>query len=267
MLYLPPLNPGVENNRTAPPRHAGLPKGHNEHALGLGGLFNAPQHTRSCLWNEYLLVVLVALAFSALTVIVLSSFGQASKWFFGKFSPVLRALVGAGITGSIGVLMAWLVDLRLSDILGVGEKTINEVVAGVGPAHLQVWWVLLLAIVAKALATLATIHSGGGAGTLIPAMYIGGLAGAMAYYLLGSMGWPVGPIVAVYAATGMAAALTLIAGVPLAAIAMVIEIFGAAYSPPAALACGLCFLVSHRFNIFQQHYPRLRDPKHLTHER
>ena len=56
----------------------------------------------------------------------------------------------------------------------------------------------MLAVVAKMLATAATIKSGGSAGMLIPSMYMGGLVGAAAYYLLGECGLYAGPSVAVY---------------------------------------------------------------------
>jgi len=53
----------------------------------------------------------------------------------------------------------------------------------------------------------------------------------LGYYLLSGIGLYAGPTVAVYVAAGMAAALTSIAGVPLASIALVIEAFGSEYSP------------------------------------
>jgi CIC family chloride channel protein len=85
---------------------------------------------------------------------------------------------------------------------------------------------------------------------LIPAMYMGGLVGAAGYYFLGEIGLYAGPTVAVFVATGMAAALTSIAGVPLASIAFVIEVFGAEYSPAACLACAVCFTASSRFSLY-----------------
>ena len=81
----------------------------------------------------------------------------------------------------------------------------------------------LLAVAAKMFAYAPKIKSGGSAGMLIPSMYMGGLVGAAAFYLLGELGLYAGPNAAVYVATGMAAALTSIAGVPLASIALVLE--------------------------------------------
>jgi CIC family chloride channel protein len=152
----------------------------------------------------------------------------------------------------------WLLfDLHPEHILGVGEETINDVVKGTGPVLLQTWWILILAVVAKTLATASTIKSGGSAGMLIPSMYMGGLVGAAGYYLLGEMGLYAGPTVAVFVATGMAAALTSVAGVPLASIAFVVEVFGSEYTAAAVMACAVCFTVSRRFSLYVQ--PNISD--------
>jgi CIC family chloride channel protein len=110
----------------------------------------------------------------------------------------------------------------------------------------------LLAVVAKTLATASTLKSGGSVGMLIPSMYMGGLIGAAAFYLLGEIGLYEGLSVTVFVATGMAAALTSVAGVPLASIALVIEVFGAEYSPAACFACAVCFTANRRFSLYVQ---------------
>jgi CIC family chloride channel protein len=220
--------------------------------LGLGGLFHAPEHARTFVWQECLLVFLVAVAFSAPAAIALGPTFRVAERFFSKLPTVPRAATGALITGAIGVLMWFLFDLHPRHVLGVGEETINEIVTGTGEAVLQTWWILLLAVVAKMFATAATLKSGGSAGMLIPSMYMGGLVGAAAYYLLGECGLYAGPSVAVYVATGMAAALTSMAGVPLASIALVIEVFGPEYTPAASLACAVCFTASRRFSLYVQ---------------
>ena len=224
----------------------------NNHLLGLGGLFHVPQHARTFVWQECLLVFLVAVAFSAPAAIALGPTFRVAERFFSKLPTVLRAATGAFITGTIAVLMWFLFDLHPHHILGVGEETINEIVKGTGEAVLHSWWILLLAVVAKMFATAATLKSGGSAGMLIPSMYMGGLVGAAAYYLLGEMGLYAGPTAAVYVATGMAAALTSVAGVPLASIALVAEVFGPEYIPAASLACAVCFTASRRFSLYVQ---------------
>ncbi|MHC4094414.1 MAG: chloride channel protein, partial [Planctomycetota bacterium] len=239
----------------------------NVHLAGHGTLFNAPEHSYVFVWQEYLLVILVAVGFSAPAAIVLGPTVRAAQKFFSKIPVAPRAAVGAVIAGAIGIVMwavvglspqhiligivMWaVVGLSPQHILGIGEGTLNNVIEGSGQAVLQVWWILLLAVVAKTLATAATVKSGGSVGLLFPSMYLGALVGAAAYYLLLTLGLYPGPTVAVFVATGMAAALTSIAGVPLASIALVLEAFGAEYGPAAALACAICFTASRRFSLY-----------------
>jgi CIC family chloride channel protein len=222
----------------------------NVHVIGLEVLFISPGHSLVFVWQEYLLVILVAVGFSAPAAIALGPTFKLVQSFFSGLPVVLRAISGALIVGATGVAMGLLFGVHPRHILGVGEHTINEVLTGTGDIVLQTWWILLLAVVAKTLATAATLKSGGSAGMLIPSMYMGGLVGAAGYYLITDLGLYAGPSVAVFVATGMAAALTSVAGVPLAAIAFVIEVYGAEYSPAAALSCAICFTASRRFSLY-----------------
>jgi CIC family chloride channel protein len=222
----------------------------NNRFLHLGGLFDAPEHARLYTWQEILLVLGVAIGFSVPVAITVGPVFRAAERFFARLPTVLRAASGAFIAGAIAVLMWVLFDLSPQHVLGIGEETINDVVKGSGPVALQTWWILLLAVCAKLFASAATIKSGGSAGMLIPSMYMGGLVGGAAFHLMRELGIYAGPTAAVYVATGMAAALTSIAGVPLASIALVLEVFGPEYTPEATIACALCFIVSRRFSLY-----------------
>jgi CIC family chloride channel protein len=204
------------------------------------------------IWQEILLVFIVAVGFSAPAAIALGPVFKTAERLFKKIPIVIRAATGALITAGIAITVWLLFDLHPENILGMSEETINKVGLGTGEAILQTWWILLLAVVAKTFATASTLKSGGSVGMLIPSMYMGGLVGAAAFYLLGEIGLYAGSSVTVFVATGMAAALTSIAGVPLASIALVIEVFGAEYSPAACLACAVCFTVSRRFSLYVQ---------------
>ena len=224
----------------------------NNHLLHLGGSFEGLDHVMVYAWQEVLLVFIVALAFSAPAAISLGPVFRMAEKFFSKFPVVMRAVLGALITGGIAVTV-WLVfDLHPMHILGMGEETINQVAAGSDQGISQVWWILLLAVVAKTFATASTLSSGGSAGMLIPSMFMGGLAGAAGFYLLGEIGLYAGTSVTVYVATGMAAALTSIARVPLASIAFVIEVYGAEYSATACFACAVCYIAGNRFSLYNQ---------------
>ena len=56
----------------------------NNHLLGLGGLFQAPEHARMFVWQECLLVFLDAVGFSAPAAIALGPTFRAADWFFAK---------------------------------------------------------------------------------------------------------------------------------------------------------------------------------------
>jgi len=222
----------------------------NHHLLGLGALFESPEHSMTFVWQEYLLVVIVAVGFSAPAAIALGPVLRGAEHVFSKFPLMVRPAAGALVTGAVAVAMWKFFDVQPKHILGIGEETINDVVNGTGPAVLRIWWILLLAVVAKTLATAATLKSGGSVGMLIPAMYMGALVGGAGYYLLTDIGLYAGPSVTVFAASGMAAALTTVAGVPLASIALVLEVFGSDYGPAAAIACAMCFTASRRFSLY-----------------
>ncbi len=223
------------------------------HLLGFNSLFHSTGFEMSSEWQVYLLVILVAVGFSAPAAIALGPTFRFAEKLLRRLPIVIRSISGGLIAGVIALVVWYLFDLHPKHILGIGEATIDAVAGGSDDAALSTWWILLLAVVAKTLATAATVKSGGSVGMLFPSMYMGGLVGASAYYLLGEMGLYAGPTAAVFVATGMAAALTSIAGVPLASIALVIEVFGASFSPAAALACAVCFTASHRFSLYRQH--------------
>jgi CIC family chloride channel protein len=222
----------------------------NNHLLGTGALFESPEHGLTFYWQEYLTVTLIAVGFSAPSAIALGPIFRAAGRFFDWFPRVGRGAMGALIAGTLAFGVWFFFDLRPEHILGIGEHTISQIVNGKGQVILQTWWILLLAVVAKTLATAATLKSGGSVGMLFPAMYMGGLVGAAGFYFLGEIGLYAGPSVAVFVATGMATALTSVAGVPLASIALVLEVFGSNYGPAAALACAVCFTASKRFSLY-----------------
>jgi CIC family chloride channel protein len=224
----------------------------NNRLLSHGPLFDSLEHARLFTWEELLLVFIVAVGFSAPAAVALGPVLKGAERFFKKIPIIFRAATGALITGGIAISLWLLLDLHPEHILGSSEETINNVGKGTGELVLQTWWILLLAVVAKTLATASTLKSGGSVGMLFPSMYMGGLVGAAAFYLLSEIGLAGGTSVTVFVATGMAAALTSVAGVPIAAIALVIEVFGAEYSPAACFACAVCFTAGRRFSLYVQ---------------
>lgn len=223
----------------------------NNHFLHFQPLFSIHGHPPIYSPREYLEVSLVAIFCSAPA-------GLGVHYVFGKlqkmlaFVPiVLRAAVGALLAGSIAMALWFGLGIEPRHVLGVGESTMRAVLNGFAGPLLSVWWILLLLVLAKCVNTGLTLMAGGSAGLLIPAMFMGGLMGAAAYYLMIALGIPAyanNPDLFVVA--GIASSLVAVIEVPLAAIAFVMEVFGANFGPPAIVACVVCHMFVKRFKLY-----------------
>jgi len=216
----------------------------NNHVLGLSPLFRGFTEFPSCVFSlwEYATACFIAVFFSAPAALLMTVVLRRGKQFFSLFSPLVRPVVGALLTGSIAVIPWFFLSIPPEHVLSTGENTIVHIVNGTALQSFNVWWVLIVILICKTLTTAATLSSGGSVGMLIPSMVLGGISGAAGYSALTSLGWAAGssPLLAV--ASGIAAGLTAVAGVPLCSIAFVMEVFHAAFGPPAMLACAVCYL-------------------------
>lgn len=77
----------------------------NHHLLGLGSLFESPEHSMTFIWQEYLLVVIVAVGFSAPAAIALGPVFRGAARVFDKLPLVARAVAGALFTGVVAIAM------------------------------------------------------------------------------------------------------------------------------------------------------------------
>lgn len=110
----------------------------------------------------------------------------------------------------------------------MGDWTLRQLLVH-GPGDVRALWLLLLIIVGKMLATAFTVQSGGSAGLLFPSMMLGGVAGAATGRTLQLRGLYEGGDISVFIVVGVASARVGMVGVPMAAIAMSLEIFGPPY--------------------------------------
>lgn len=165
----------------------------------------------------------------------------------GRAAGVLRSVAGAAGTAAVAIGLWLSADLAPHHVLGMGEHTLAELLSGADPA----WWVLGLLVVGKMLTTGFTIGSGGSAGMLIPAMFLGGVSGRLTAELLDLAGLaPAGMAPEIFVVVGIASALVAMIGVPLAAIALVLEVFGPAYGPAAALSCAMTYVFTLRIKVY-----------------
>ncbi|MBW1941198.1 MAG: chloride channel protein, partial [Deltaproteobacteria bacterium] len=149
-----------------------------------------------------------------------------------KFPEYLKAVLGGLILGVMALLFP--------EILGVGYPAMDLALA-----EKLAWWVLLLLVGVKVLATSITIGSGGSGGVFAPSLFLGAMAG-------GFFGWVVHqlfPMVtappAAYSIVGMAAVVSGTTQGPLSAMLILFEMTGSyLIILPLMIACIISTLMS-----------------------
>jgi len=197
------------------------------------------------LWLYGLLALLiVAVGFAFLKMIDLSD-GLAEKYGerLGWLRPVLAGLIVAALifvepqlfgTGQ-DVTSALLFDEQIFEITGVGE----------------LWWILILLALGKALATSLTISSGASGGAFMPSLFMGAAVGAGFARLVQPI-WTGSTEIesGAFAVVGMAAMFAVVGRAPLTAILIVFEVTGArdyGLILPLMLAATLGTFLAERF--------------------
>ena len=191
-----------------------------------------------------LLLMGVAIAFVGQVYRVLRH--QFYDWFQeGIKNRFLRLLAGFGLTGAIALVVYYLTrwlgltDRGLELVLGSGESMV--IAAFAGQLTLSV---ALIGLVAKMLATLATINSGGSAGLLVPTFFFGTMVAVAFAQVFGSE-----PIL--FIAPALAGSLIAIVNTPFAAILFVVEEFGTEYLLPALVLLIVTGLLSSPKTIYR----------------
>lgn len=186
----------------------------------------------------------IAIAFVGQLYRILSL--QSNIWFQKGFkNRFVRLLVGFGLTGAIALVVYYvthaleITDHGLELVLGPGESMVNSAFAGqvtIGMA--------LIGLIAKMLATLSTISSGGSAGLLVPALFFGTMvAAAFARF------FEYEPMLLIVPA--LAGSLIAIVNTPLAAILFAVEVFGASYMIPVLIILIVTGLLSNPKTIYR----------------
>lgn len=224
----------------------------NEHTLFAA----APKTVPSVYSTRYYIALLVVCINIAVVGIYFRNTRTALDQFFvEKFPSTLhRHLVGAMSVGLVVIATYYvLLFLGISTanlatgpagvielVLGPGESVLELAVLGKLTAELAV-----VALFAKLIATLMTITSGGSAGMLFPTIFFGTTI-AVAWAQVFGLDNPL-----VLIAPAVTASLVSIVNVPLAAILMVIELFGAQYVVPALVALVTTAILTHHNNIYR----------------
>jgi CIC family chloride channel protein len=171
---------------------------------------------------------------------------QFHDWFQeGIQNRFVRLLVGFGITGAIALVVYYLArwfgitDRGLELVLGSGESMVISAFAGQLTLSMA-----LIGLVAKMLATLATIKSGGSAGLLVPSMFFGTMIAVAFAQLLRFE-----PVL--FIAPALTGSLIAIVNTPFAALIFVLEEFGAEFLLPALVVLIITGLLSNPKTIYR----------------
>ncbi len=222
----------------------------NNKFLGYTPVFQAPPHAHTYELWEYGITAIVAIAVSAPIALGFGLTMRHAQALVERVPPLARGVVGGVGTAAVALAFSFGLGLDVRHTLGMGDYTLRALLVE-QPAHeLTLWWFLILALVGKMLTTGLTVQSGGSAGLLIPSMFLGGVSGAAMGRLLEVLGVFNGQDTAVFVVVGIACALVAMVGVPMAAIALVLEIFGTPYGPPAILACGVTYVLTLRLSVY-----------------
>ena len=130
-----------------------------------------------------------------------------------KFPEYLKAIIGGLILGGAG--------LYFPEILGVGYGAIDMALM-----QKLAWWVLLLLIIIKILATSITIGSGGSGGIFAPSLFLGAMAGGFFGAVVHQLFPAVTAHPGAYSIVGMGAVVSATTHGPLAAMLILFEMTG-----------------------------------------
>jgi chloride channel protein, CIC family len=130
-----------------------------------------------------------------------------------------------------GIIVAGLIFVEPA-LFGTGQEVtnallVNEHVAAITGSGGELWWVLILLAIGKAVSTSFTIASGGSGGAFMPSLFMGAAVGT-GFARLASTFWTGAPIEpGAFAVVGMAAMFAVVGRAPLTAILIVFEVTGA----------------------------------------
>jgi CIC family chloride channel protein len=185
----------------------------SRHFLGDIPAFIVPAHKLVSLW-EFPLYLLLGLFCAIVAVTFTKMLYYTEDLFDGlKFPEYLKAVLGGAVIGLMGLL--------LPHLLGVGYGAIDQSLMG-----LASWWLLLLLIPCKILATSITIGSGGSGGIFAPSLFLGAMSGSLFGIGVHTLFPGITATPGAYGLVGMAAVVSGTTHGPLTAILIIFEMTG-----------------------------------------
>jgi chloride channel protein, CIC family len=208
------------------------------------GSYSLSSFAELLLYGALALLVVAVGFFFLRTIDSIEGFAHKYGDRLGGFRPVLA-----------GLLVAVLIFIE-PDLFGTGQQVTSNLlfterevaITGVGG---EVWWILVLLALGKAVATSLTISSGGSGGAFMPSLFMGAAVGA-GFARLAETFWTGSPALesGAFAVVGMAAMFAVVGRAPLTSILIVFEVTGArdyGLILPLMLAATLGTFLAERF--------------------
>ncbi len=214
-------------------------------AAGLSsGSYSLRSFAELPLYGLLALVVVVVGFFFLRTIDSLEGFAHRHAGRLGWLRPILA-----------GLMVAALIFVEPA-LFGTGQEVTNslllqEQVAAITGIGGELWWVLMLLALGKAVATSLTIASGASGGAFMPSLFMGAAVGT-GFARLAETFWTGGTQLqsGAYAVVGMAAMFAVVGRAPLTAILIVFEVTGArdyGLILPLMLAATLATFLAERY--------------------
>lgn len=180
--------------------------------------------------------VITALFTTLLAVLFIKSFLALENFSKTEISSKYGAIFGAAFVAALAILFF---RHSMTDVLGHPGDLITRCAT---EGYLLDISIALL--IGRWMTTFITVGLGGSGGLFSPTVLMGGLAGTIVAGVLGVANTKV------LVTTGIAAALVGVMNVPMAAVIIVIELFGVSFIIPAAIGSATAFMLARNFVIY-----------------
>jgi len=186
----------------------------SRHFLGDTPAFIVPAYELISAW-EFPLYITMGLICALVAVVFVRTLYKMEDLFDNlKFPPdYLKAVLGGLVLGLMGLVFP--------EVLGVGYGAID-----LSLMQNYVWWILLLLVICKMLATSITIGSGGSGGVFAPSLFLGAMAGVFFGMIINNLFPDMTASAGAYGIVGMGAVVSATTHGPLTAILMLFEMTG-----------------------------------------
>lgn len=152
-----------------------------------------------------------------------------------------------------GGLVVGIIGYYVPEVLGVGYLSMHRALAGQLGLGL-----LVLLFVAKYVATLITIASGGSGGVFAPSLFIGGMFGGIYGSSLHLLSPSLAPHPAIYVVAGMAAMFSAAAQAPFVGITILLEVTGDYHlTAPVMAAAAISYWIYGHFSRYSMYTVKL----------